>query len=281
MKNHFVKDFLSDKKIKNNYTDKHFYKKDKRENIVKISYGILAFSKDYKESYNRETLKIIENYENNEKFRLLLIQRKHTMGYNDFIRGKYELKNIDMVKRYLIEMTKEERHKIKIYSFNYLWSELWDDKSSFKKKSYYKYKKLNIIKLLEETEKDNIYTYTEFGIPKGKKNKNETELDCAKREFEEETDYSLNDIDILDIEPCIEEFTATNNIKYKHIYYFALMKPNFKKPGLNIFNSKQHEEVRNLDFFYLKDCINILRHYDVEKIKIIEKSFEIIEKYVK
>ena len=37
------------------------------------------------------------------------------------------------------------------------------------------------------------YNYPEWGFPKGRKNENETNLDCAKREFIEETGLSNDD----------------------------------------------------------------------------------------
>lgn len=58
-------------------------------------------------------------------------------------------------------------------------------------------------------------------IPKGSKNKDETNIDCAIREFYEETsiDYSKYKI-IHEIEPVCST-VHDDNIEYKTFYYLA------------------------------------------------------------
>lgn len=250
-----------------------------------ISYGILAFTADYNDDYNACTREVLPRSARSaqERIRVLLIQRRHTIGYNDLIRGRYFFNNKqDIVKQYLTEMTPEEREKIRVKKFDELWDDLWFNHASkhyrcHKDKARYKYELLNIPKLLCATKSK--YDYEEFGIPKGQKNKKETELQCAKREFEEETGYGPRDYSILDMEPVEETFMGSNNIIYRHIYFFALMNKGIKPPVLDRNNVKQCEEVKNLDFFYLCDAIRILRDYDHEKKNIILKSFEKVNKY--
>lgn len=254
------------------------FTKDKFTKPV-ISYGLLAFTLDYDQDYNPQTQKILKKESKNKKeARVLLVQRRNTMGYNDFIRGRYFFNdNEKIAKQYLTEMTQEERHKIETMDFDSLWDDLWFNHSSKhfkndKKKSKHKYVKLDIKKLLACTSSK--YSYAEFGIPKGRRNGKETEIQCAQREFEEETGYTKDDYDFLDIEPIEENFTGTNNIEYKHVYYYVLMKKKFTFPALDKFNFKQCEEIQNLDFFYLEDALKVLRDYDKEKKKILISAFE-------
>lgn len=236
-------------------------KKKKKRPI--ISYGILAFKKD-------------ENIVSEYPYKLLLVQRTNTMAYSDFIRGRYFSMNKDDITRmYMTYMTPEERHKLLTMTFDELWDDLWinhkckhyiNDKSSAKKK----YHSLNIKELVETT--NSKYMYPEFGIPKGRKNRNETNIACAIREFYEETGYNNDEYTILDINPLIESFVGTNNIDYKHIYYIAIMKQDIRIPEIN----PNNDEIKYLGFYRYEDIDNLLRDYDIEKKKIIKKAFESI-----
>ena len=58
-------------------------------------------------------------------------------------------------------------------------------------------------------------------IPKGRKNKRETSLDCAIREFKEETNIDTDSYNIMfDIKPIVESFVSLN-ITYVHNYFIA------------------------------------------------------------
>ena len=62
---------------------------------------------------------------NTSKLEYLMIRRKDTLGFVDFMRGKYPIH----CKRYLMniinEMTQNEKEKLLTNSFNQLWNELW------------------------------------------------------------------------------------------------------------------------------------------------------------
>ena len=72
-----------------------------------ISYGIIIFKK-------------IDN-----KLKYLLVQRKDTLGFVEFMRGKYNLENINYIIRLFKIMTLNERNKILSYDFDILWNKLW------------------------------------------------------------------------------------------------------------------------------------------------------------
>ena len=55
----------------------------------------------------------------------------------------------------------------------------------------------------------------------------EKNLECALREFEEETSIPIDNISLLKKVECIvEEYTASNNFNYRHIYYLSVDKGN-------------------------------------------------------
>ena len=105
-----------------------------------------------------------------------MIQRKDTIGYIDFIRGKYT--NLNTC---ISEMTRSEKLNILTKSFDELWNELWicnKTHENFYKQEYYqaksKFNKLDLSKLIGSI--DSKFLYQEFGFPKGRRNPNEKNL---------------------------------------------------------------------------------------------------------
>ena len=64
---------------------------------------------------------------NNEENKYLLIRRKDTLGYVDFIRGKYKINNISHIVSLINEMTINEKQNLLTHDFDYLWNNLWGD----------------------------------------------------------------------------------------------------------------------------------------------------------
>ena len=219
----------------------------------------------------------------NKRFKdisILLVQRTSTMAYNDLIRSRYFFNNTtNILKTYMGEITVDEREKIRNKTFDELWEDMWFNHNSkrFKndyKRAKYKFSKLNISELLDYSK--SVYLFPELGFPKGRLNR-ESEMDCAIREFNEETGYKRDDYDILNISPLEEVFQGTNNILYKHVYYLARMKDDISMPQLHLDNIKQCEEIKNVDFFNYKESIRLMRPYDVSKKYIIDHAFEIFK----
>lgn len=247
----------------------HLYKNCK--NPI-ISYGIMLF-------------KYI-----NKKLFLLLIQRKDSISYIEFIRGKYSITNTSKLLTILSNITKQELNNILTHNFDYLWNSLWSSNlntssaKKFEKEYASSLRKFNFIKSSSNT--INIYDIltvlkinyndTEWGIPKGRRNLNESDINVAKREFEEETNINLSQYEILDyISPIRERFIGTNNIKYDHIYYIGICKNNII-PYIDKNNINQIIEIKNINFFTKEDAIKNIRKYEIEKKKIINIGFNIV-----
>ena len=54
-----------------------------------------------------------------------MIQRKDSMAFMEFIRGKYELNNIEYIKQLLNNMALSERNKILNNKFDDIWNYVW------------------------------------------------------------------------------------------------------------------------------------------------------------
>jgi 8-oxo-dGTP pyrophosphatase MutT (NUDIX family) len=215
----------------------------------------------------------------------LFIQRKDTLGFVEFMRGKYNLENLDYIKDIFKIMTINERDKILKHDFDYLWNELWMNFNNKKFHNEYSSSKEKFYKLkagfkLQDEDYDiekinnlvpKIYNETEWGFPKGRRNLRESDIDCAKREFEEESGYSLNNYSIVDETLKFQEiFSGTNNIRYQHTYYLA-KSLNDIKLEIDKNNFNQYSEIRNVKWFTLEEGLEAIRDYNEEKKVILNK----------
>jgi 8-oxo-dGTP pyrophosphatase MutT (NUDIX family) len=211
--------------------------------------------------------------EYNNSIKFLLVNRRHSLNYIDFIRGNYHINDIDKINNMCSLMSIDEINMIKTNSFTTLWYNLWL-KNSYKKKYL---EEMNLSKkkfttLIESGILDNIkseYSSTEWEIPKGRKNLNETNLHCAMREFDEETSLCDKDYNILScLDPIHDVFMGTNNKEYKHIFYTALY-DNINNININ-YKNNEIEEVRWCKWSELNDLI---RPYNKNKINILTNIF--------
>lgn len=226
-----------------------------------------------------------------EDIRFLMISRKHSVCYVEFIRGRYRPEKHSKIMYLFSQMTPEEINKIKHSldmpdGFECLWTEFWGKKANeqyLMKDKLIAQKRYNMLTctgidgpeinlqyIVNNVEAD--YEIKEWGFPKGRRNITETEKQCAVREFKEETGYNESDIQIVDqINPLIEDFTGTNGIKYRHIYYVAELLSD-KSPTNNITES-QRNEVGDIQFINFQTAIEIIREYHAPKKIMLSKLF--------
>jgi 8-oxo-dGTP pyrophosphatase MutT (NUDIX family) len=207
-----------------------------------------------------------------------MIQRKDTMGYIDFVRGKYpeneEEKN-SLLMTFLNEMTVKEKENLLTKSFDEIWRSLWlNPESRFYRNEYEsakkKYNKLDIKELVRQS--TNSYDFTELSFAKGRRNMKETNIACAEREFYEETGYDKSCYDFIKNYPTIhEEFVGTNGVRYRHIYYLVKMKDNIAPPRIDKTNIIQMGEVQNIGWFTVEECLSLIRPYDIAKKDVIRR----------
>jgi len=217
----------------------------------------------------------------NSRLEYLMIRRKETHCYVDFIRGKYSLGNKEYLLEMLNEMTVREKNNILTRSFEELWIEMWadDEVSTEYKTEYYLakdkfeilvkgYNKNNIIFTIEDLIKEskNNFTEPEWGFPKGRRNTNEKDYDCAIREFCEETGYRKEHLQNMhNIMPLYEFFTGSNYKCYKHKYFVMYMQ---KMNTLNESNY-QKSEVSEMVWMPIDKAIDKIREYNVEKKNVL------------
>jgi 8-oxo-dGTP pyrophosphatase MutT (NUDIX family) len=105
----------------------------------------------------------------------------------------------------------------------------------------------------------------EWEFPKGRKKIHEKMVECAVREFIEETGYSKNDIKIIDnVIPFEEVFIGSNIKSYKHKYYLAILVGNTTP-----LNPIQYSEISKIDWLSYEECLENIREYSIEKKNIL------------
>jgi 8-oxo-dGTP pyrophosphatase MutT (NUDIX family) len=215
--------------------------------------------------------------DNDSKVKLLLIQRKDTIGYTDFLRGKYNKENIGLLFQ---EMTKHEQYSLLTCTFDELWDKLWiNHNSKTYKNEYnnakYKFNSTDLQGYIQEY--PSVYDNSEFSIPKGRKNVQEGNVQCAEREFYEETGYNASDYHPINIKNYIvEDFIGTDNVRYKHYYYITKVYP-CKIRNPTIHNTLQMEEVKDIGWFTIPQALSLMRPYDTAKKQILLTFMEHIK----
>ena len=227
----------------------------------------------------------------NNQFEYLMIRRKDTLGFVEFMRGKYNLFNPFYMQNIFDEMTIEERNKIKNNSFDDLWNELWGENIGIQyrneeKVSREKYEKLkqgyynnenkfyNLDYFLEHA--NTKWIESEWGFPKGRRNFQEKDIDCALREFQEETGYRKQAIRLVqNLLPYEEIFTGSNMKSYKHKYFLGYLYNNDEQT-----NGFQATEVSDMKWMTKEQCIEKIRPYNLEKKDILNKVSMVLDNYL-
>jgi 8-oxo-dGTP pyrophosphatase MutT (NUDIX family) len=119
---------------------------------------------------------------------------------------------------------------------------------------------------------------TEWEFPKGRRNNKEKDLECALREFEEETGINKNKINVVEnILPFEEIFIGTNHKSYKHKYFLAYMEE--EKEEMTDLEHYQVTEVSKIEWKTIDKCIESIRPYNLEKKKLITNINKVLEEY--
>lgn len=228
--------------------------------LLENNFGYLNYQ-NYNDIYKFSVLK--------NQISFLMVQRRYSLGYIEFIRGRYKVENTHGIINLFEQMITKEIKLIGKSTFDELWTLFWG-KNKPKNHEYIvsknKFDKLApSLKYYVENVKSK-WDMLEWGFPKGRKNKNETEIECACREFSEETNIPIKDIEILNSPPYIETIIGTNGMKYTHIYYLALT-------DMNGVYSVNNCEISQIGAFNYDEAYNLIRPYHIMKKKILTNIF--------
>lgn len=233
------------------------------------------------------------------QFEYLMIQRKDSLSFVEFIRGKYDVYNKDYILRLFSNMTSLEKLTIVSKCFETIWAELWMNDLPQSKRFIMNFheskRKFDLIKKGFYMKDDtgvfffnfeyilnhcaHVYEETEWEFPKGRRHMNEPDMDCACREFEEETGMHRTDIAfVYHIKPIEEVFVGMNRIRYRHVFYVAKLGNERASFVLNRANPKQACEVRNAKWCTLEEVLTKTRELNVERKQLIQRVHYMLQK---
>jgi 8-oxo-dGTP pyrophosphatase MutT (NUDIX family) len=243
-----------------------------------ISYGIIC----YQLVYDPQTNSICPLY--------LMVQRKDSLSFVEFIRGKYDINNKTYILKLFSNMIEDERERIHNSDFDTLWKNMWcknpadETNKNFTKEYNEASQKFDMLKngfLIKSSGGDLIYfnidyiinntkaqySETEWGFPKGRRNINEDDVSCAIREFKEEAGIPLKQIRFCqDMKPYEEIFSGMNKVRYKHVYYIAKYNPLDARPIL-----AATKEIKCVQWFNYKEAQEHIRTQNVERKELLKR----------
>jgi|688.fasta_scaffold139924_2 8-oxo-dGTP pyrophosphatase MutT (NUDIX family) len=222
-----------------------------KTNIPITSYGIVLYT-----------------YEKDKYLKYLVCQRRDSISYIQYLQDLIEEKNI---LKYINLMSKEEKQRCLEYYYkndsHSIWKDLWiNHKSKIYTNDYNRCTKMfqkNMEKYLEYF-KDNSTGQNEnqWFFPKGRIHKNENQIDCAIREFEEETNIDSENIYVNKNITFEEYYIGSNNLIYKTVYYIAYIpyipKKIYKYYPSNIRTKFISSEIYDMEWLEFNDAIQKL-----------------------
>jgi len=244
-----------------------------------LSYGILLYY-----------------YDKDKIPRTIMVERKDSLSYIEFLRGKYKSAyNYDYIKLLLGRMTVQERECLKTKEFDELWKNLWIHTDSVNQRIQKEYSKskqnfitlqkgvqvnknnYSIESIISELTKE--YHFNEWEIPKGRRKNYENNKECAMREFKEETNIDNSKYKLINnIIPLIEEYKGINNVRYKHVYYIGKIE-RYCDLEIDMKNKDQYTEIKDIKWLNEEECYSKIREYDTHKKSVIGKFFNFLKVY--
>jgi 8-oxo-dGTP pyrophosphatase MutT (NUDIX family) len=238
----------------------------------------------------------------------MLVQRKDSLAYVEFIRGKYSLMNTDYIVQMLSNMTRGEQDRLMTCEgFDELWNEFWqsDTTRNFVKEYEQSSSRFSALwsgyvtakgiefslekALIECRRLRPPYEETEFGFPKGRRNINESDVCCACREFSEETGMSLAEIALVHgMLPFEETFWGSNHVRYRHTYFVAKYigkddevenaMPTNQAIETTLSNPLQMREIRAMGWFDADGVLARLRPHYAERRALFRQIHGLIRR---
>jgi 8-oxo-dGTP pyrophosphatase MutT (NUDIX family) len=256
-------------------TERNLYK------MIKESYGIALCR---------------NNPVQNNRFEILMIKRRVSYQFFNFVVGKYKPANDSDLIRLFSGMSYYEKMDIISLRFDILWHRIWRN-NPIKK---YDMKHFYVSDCGEQTDQSKIYhqkrnkfennffpdngkrlrnlinqsehSDTLWEIPKGAKHKNESQIEGAVREFFEETNIEESKFRILyDIEPIVNTI-IDEGVTYIQYYYIAVPKCNLNIK-INYNNYDQISEIEDIKWVSYEE-LNFIYLNKNNKLKELFKSIK-------
>ena len=220
--------------------------------------------------------------------RYLMVRRKTTVGFMDFVRGKFDLTNTRMLQILIDIMTVTEKSDLLIKTHHELWEQAWGEEHET---CSYRFETENACSLFNSLRRGISVNGTiidlqylvdrsrtnwvepEWEFPKGRKNFQEKDIECAYREVSEETGLPMSQFHIIEnIIPLEETFIGSNMKTYKYKYFLANV-----LDTTGDLSNYQVSEIGDARWFTYGEALDVVREYHGERKKIIEDAKSTLE----
>lgn len=267
---------------------------------VNDNQSLLQFDQ-IKEKITNQLQSIDDPKSNEVTLKYLLILDRHTPDYVQIIKGNYSLNDVTYLKTLISRLTHTEVQLIEKHDLQTLFLKysIFSNKNALEayKDQYLKSNEL-FTKLKKGTLNDQ-YQFVQFsqivkevkpdwnepnwGFPKGRRRRfnKEKDLECAMREFKEETGIDNSNYDIITQFPPLEEMVNGSDGKvYKHVYYLAKAK-SYVPLYLNPYNKLQLSEIRKIGWFTYEEALEMIREYQISKKNILTIAHDYCTQIIK
>jgi 8-oxo-dGTP pyrophosphatase MutT (NUDIX family) len=214
---------------------------------------------------------------------VLMIRRRDSLGYVEFLRGRYTLTTTEFIQRLIDQMTTDEHRRLLSQSFDTLWNNLWNNQRTRQYRSEYEHAKQLFDCLMSTGDREGrrLTDYIaacpthwrdpEWGFPKGRRSHRESEFMTAVREFREETGWRHAFPSCSrDIAPLTETYTGSNGITYRQVYYIGMCTTELSDVAMNPSNYVQIREVSAVEWCSFEEAIAKIRSTSPEKRLLVE-----------
>jgi 8-oxo-dGTP pyrophosphatase MutT (NUDIX family) len=177
-------------------------------------------------------------YSTINELEFLLIHKRVSFCFIEFVNGRYRRGDRARLYFLLAGMTNEEKIDVWSLDFTRMWFRIWlvdaDNKGTDRehyeryrsRRTYFKECHLSGDKngtALKEALKSTKCSNTIWELPKGRPNSTmELPLNCAIREFKEETGFGPENYTLIPAEPTLCTVIHADNVKYVSNYYVAM-----------------------------------------------------------
>ena len=245
--------------------------------------------------------------EESNKIEYLMICRKNTLGFIDFVRGNYKVFQKQYILNMIRQMTVFEKELLQTNTFEQIWCYNWGlvsvDEIASKHKAEFReakskfhllqkgiYSKLSgnftLASLIQESCGDTTIQWDvpEWGFPKGRRNQQqdvfvETDMDCAVREFCEETGVQESQLSptMSSLVWFEEVFMGSNYKIYNHRY--CVQQILFDQSEQCVMNQPAKDETgptetSDIRWMSFVDAMNAIRSYNLEKKQMLQQVHE-------
>lgn len=202
---------------------------------------------------------------------ILLVRKRFTYSYCVFVNGRYNSSDNENLIRLFSGMTLEEKINILSLNFDQIWYGIWFNRhdrdfkhaKSIFDRIFVRDEGARLKRLIAKSKNDELI----WEIPKGRHdNKTESDINCATREFEEETGINKSKYKLW-IDGTKSHSYVDGDVRYSNTYFIAYTR-NKLDVNVNFNNIEQLKEVSAIKWMGLAD------------IKLIDKSGR-LAKFVK